>query len=374
MTRVAAYDGKSARKYHATLQRKTGCLVLSFDNSVHSYDVMRITTSEPVTDAPRWIYFNDGWACELPDSDFKALIPDPQTDLRTRLLRFLHDNRFFLIPVLALNLALIWLLVQFEIPHLVNSATRHLSLLYAESSDRRTLQSLDGRQFAKSRLLEAEQRRLQAVFQQWLKKSQRKNRDKTDRFRYRLVFRDAPGLGANALGLPSGTIIITDQLVKLSRSDRQLMAVIAHEVGHIRHRHIIRSRFSASASTLIYGHLLRDTSVLSTIALSTPDRLLNQRYSESEELEADAFAIRFLKANRTHARELLFALHTLHRYTRGRNAVFYHQRYKQPAAKGIKVNYFNTHPHLQQRLEQIRRLSRKKRRRGRRHRRRYRLY
>ena len=373
MIQVAAYDGKTARKHHATLSRKTGCLVLNFDHSMHSYDVMRITTSDYIENAPRWIYFNDGWACELSGSDFNTLVPDPEKNLRAQLLQFWHENKLFLVPVLVLNAVMIWLILQFSIPHLVDNAIQYLSSINTESYDRHTLQSLDRRQLSKSKILMAEQHRLQALFQRLLKKNRRKHKDKADKFHYRLVFRDSPALGANALGLPSGTIIVTDQLVKLSRSDKQLMAIVAHEVGHVRHRHILKSRLSASASTLIYGHLLHDSRVLSRIALTAPGKLLTQQYSKAEELEADAFAIKFLKANKIQPRELQFALHTLHRHSRGQRAVFYHPRYNQPESRQIKVNYFNTHPHLQRRLELIRRAASRKRR-HRRNRRKYRLY
>ena len=55
--------------------------------------------------------------------------------------------------------------------------------------------------------------------------------------RYRLELRSGEALGANALALPSGIVIMTDDLVALAKSDDEIGAVMAHELGHVRGRH-----------------------------------------------------------------------------------------------------------------------------------------
>src|SRR5262249_13302775 len=49
---------------------------------------------------------------------------------------------------------------------------------------------------------------------------------------YRLELRAGGRFGANALALPSGIIILTDQLANLAQNDQELLAVLAHEIGH----------------------------------------------------------------------------------------------------------------------------------------------
>ena len=49
---------------------------------------------------------------------------------------------------------------------------------------------------------------------------------------YRLEFRYSEGMGANAVALPSGLIIVTDQLVTASHQDDEIIAIMAHEIGH----------------------------------------------------------------------------------------------------------------------------------------------
>jgi Zn-dependent protease with chaperone function len=55
-----------------------------------------------------------------------------------------------------------------------------------------------------------------------------------------LLFRDGGSVGANAFALPGGTVIATDQFIQLSENDDEIIAVLAHEIGHVRHQHSLR--------------------------------------------------------------------------------------------------------------------------------------
>src|SRR6187431_3049451 len=57
----------------------------------------------------------------------------------------------------------------------------------------------------------------------------------------RLVFRKSDALRANAMALPSGVVIVTDDLVGLAKDADDVVAVLAHEVGHLEGRHGVRA-------------------------------------------------------------------------------------------------------------------------------------
>jgi Zn-dependent protease with chaperone function len=67
----------------------------------------------------------------------------------------------------------------------------------------------------------------------------------------RLRFRASPKIGANALALPSGTVVMTDELVLLARHDEEVVAVLAHELGHVHGRHALRSVLQQSATVML---------------------------------------------------------------------------------------------------------------------------
>jgi Zn-dependent protease with chaperone function len=112
--------------------------------------------------------------------------------------------------------------------------------------------------------------------------------------RYRLVYRGSPELGANALALPSGTIVVTDALVQLARDDREILGVLAHEAGHVEARHGMRQVLQASALVLVVGLAVGD---FTSLAAAAPTVLLQAKYSRDFEREADTYAADMLRAN-----------------------------------------------------------------------------
>jgi Zn-dependent protease with chaperone function len=56
---------------------------------------------------------------------------------------------------------------------------------------------------------------------------------------WRLAFRKSR-YGPNAFALPSGDIVLTDEMVRLLDDEDAVMGVLAHELGHLHQHHITR--------------------------------------------------------------------------------------------------------------------------------------
>lgn len=106
----------------------------------------------------------------------------------------------------------------------------------------------------------------------------------------KLIFRHSEQLGANALALPNGTLIMLDDLVRLAKNDDELAAVIAHELGHIHHRHSIRQYVRATGLTMVTYFIIGDTAGYfdELVAIGTGATQLS--YGRDFELEADRFS------------------------------------------------------------------------------------
>ena len=115
---------------------------------------------------------------------------------------------------------------------------------------------------------------------------------------YRLAFRDAAGVGPNALAVPGGKVVVTDQLVALLVDDREFDAVVAHEMGHQQHRHALRQTLRSSFVLVIAALFTGDVSSASTIVIAVPTFLLQSHYSRGFEEEADNFAFGVLAGHR----------------------------------------------------------------------------
>jgi Zn-dependent protease with chaperone function len=110
-----------------------------------------------------------------------------------------------------------------------------------------------------------------------------------------MEFRAGGQIGANALALPGGILVFTDEIVALAQHDDELVAVAAHELGHVRHRHVLR-QILASTGVLVVGQVvLGDVSGILDLAGGLPAILLQSGYSRDMESEADAHALAMLE-------------------------------------------------------------------------------
>jgi Zn-dependent protease with chaperone function len=112
---------------------------------------------------------------------------------------------------------------------------------------------------------------------------------------YRLVFDGSHS--ANAFAFPGGTVIVTDGLLEKCSVD-EVAAILAHEIGHIEHRHGLRQSFRSSALALLLGALASEMGSVSLSTSGLPRLIANTRYSRELEEEADAFAIALLLAHK----------------------------------------------------------------------------
>jgi Zn-dependent protease with chaperone function len=115
---------------------------------------------------------------------------------------------------------------------------------------------------------------------------------------YSLQFRAAGRLklGPNAFALPGGRLVLTDELAELLADAPDVTTgVLAHELGHIRHRHGMRMVVQASVLAVLTGWLIGD---FSSVLAAVPAVLGQQSYARDFEREADDEAIAVLRANR----------------------------------------------------------------------------
>jgi Zn-dependent protease with chaperone function len=113
---------------------------------------------------------------------------------------------------------------------------------------------------------------------------------------YQLHFRASRALGANAFALPGGNVVVTDQLVQLARHDREVLAVIAHELGHVERRHSLRLALQSIGAGVLLVAITGDIGSFSDLAAGLPSLLLQSGYSRDMEREADAYALVWLGA------------------------------------------------------------------------------
>ena len=219
----------------------------------------------------------------------------------------------------------------FVVPLIVSTAARHVPQELVAIIDAETLVSLDRSVFGPTTVEPPRQARLAARF------SGLRGVDEAPPASYRILFRASEQLGANAMALPGGTIVVTDGLMALSGDDDDLVAVLAHEAGHVDGRHGLRQLFQQSTIALLATWLIGDVSML---AAAAPAALLQARYSRELEREADRHAAAVLDANGIPRAHFVRILERLQASTGGE-------------AAGGMLDYLSSHPVTSERIAAI---------------------
>ena len=160
-----------------------------------------------------------------------------------------------------------------------------------------------------------------------------------DAGKYTLEFRKLPGNLPNAFAIPGGPIVVSDGLIDALPDDDAFLAVVAHEIGHQAHRHVLRHVLQGSAVIVAATLLTGDVSSATGVVLAVPTFLLSSRYSRDFEREADAYAFAALRERNITPEWFANALRSLEA--------------NSPVSMdpGSASTYISTHPTSQERID-----------------------
>jgi Zn-dependent protease with chaperone function len=112
-----------------------------------------------------------------------------------------------------------------------------------------------------------------------------------------IQFRQSDTMGANAFALPNGTIVITDELVKLIGDNHDLLtAILLHEIGHVEHKHSMRLISEALATSIAVNYFFADLGGLVEFFAGVSNTVVQNQFSRKLEWEADNYALSKLVA------------------------------------------------------------------------------
>jgi Zn-dependent protease with chaperone function len=329
------YDGQSARQQTVILNIARGLLEVHGDGLIRAVPLSNMRISEKLGRSPRLLHFADGGHCEISNhADFEALLAEAGVRPQSLLSRLENSWRYALMATL---LAISFVIASFYwgLPWVANMAAARIPASVARSIDAYVLNAIDDGLMQPSRLKTARQQALTKKF------ASLKNEDGI--LPHQLEFRSSKDLGANAFALPGGTIVVTDQLVSLAGNDEEILAVLAHELGHVGERHPLRQLLQSSVVGLAMTWYLGD---ISSLLAAAPTLLLETSYSRNFERRADRYAASMLRLNGispARLADILEKLETSHAGTK--------------VSKGQTsriAEFFSTHPDTEERIRALR--------------------
>ena len=284
-------SGRSAARPAKLHRTGTGEVAISPEDGGPSFseaDIVEI--SSRLGTIPRRLTLIGGGVFETRDNDAVDALLAGRLDRASALLNRAEGFRPHLIGVAAAVLLTLWLAITYGLPAAANVAARVTPPAVVSLIDRGVLQSVEFAVLEPSALPQGRQDAIRAAFDELAEESSLAAAD------YRLLFRNSEAVGPNAFALPGGTIVLTDALVRLARSDAEILGVLAHEIAHVEERHGLRQLYRALGLSVMISLIGADSGEIVDEVVGQAGLLLSLSYSRRFEAAADRRAIELMRA------------------------------------------------------------------------------
>ncbi len=243
------------------------------------FDVTRI--SDRLAGVTRKVTFADSSVFETGDDDAVDAAFAKARSFSSRLAR-LERSLAFAAVTAVVTLALIVGVFRYGLPVAAHGAAYVTPVNVTQAMDTALMQTLNNAVLGEmSRLDITRASSLHAMFDELHEAS-----GFTD-IPLRLVIRDGGRIGPNALALPGGTIVLTDQLVRRARGDDEIAGVLAHEIAHVELRHSLRQLYRVLGVGFMIAVVGGDTGQIFEDVVGMGVVAGSLSYSRAFEIEAD---------------------------------------------------------------------------------------
>ncbi|MCV2885188.1 M48 family metallopeptidase [Aestuariibacter sp. AA17] len=246
----------------------------------------------------------------------------------------LERNPIAIFSSLLLVPLMLFIVFKFIVPMIGQAVALATPHAFAEYASKHTLNVLDYGVLAPSTLPNSIQTELGRHLHTQLQRVE--NPDVT----YQVLFRQGNALGPNAFALPDGTIIFTDELIKLVDQETRLLdAILLHELGHVAHQHSLRYMAEVLSTTLLLEYILGDMGGVIELFFGVSHTVIQNQYSQALETEADNFALSNLHKIGLDSNDFADAFEALASISKD---------------EGELENLLSTHPRLKERIANAR--------------------
>lgn len=282
------FDGETLAGRPVTLTVSAGRLQCPDTPATLDTSIAEVRISDRLALVPRYLYLPDGRTIETADNDaVDALLASQQRGRLVALIHALEIHHQVAAAATLLLLATVFLTIWWGLPVLARRTAMAAPANIERQAERAALSTIN-QILPQSQLSRAERNRVIAQVERLRKAAGLEQSPE-------LVFRSMGGQAPNAFALPGNIIVVSDELVRLTKIDEEIAAVLAHEIGHARHRHGLQGVLRNSAALIVVSTVTGDLSTLTTFAGTLPFLLLQRGYSREFEIEADNYALELMR-------------------------------------------------------------------------------
>ena len=241
----------------------------------------------PMRGLPLYVYLPDDARLEFPDASAAHAALRDHGRGALGPVAWLEERWPAVVGALIVGVLLTWGALVYGIPAAARPIAFMLPPAWETALGAYAFETLDEELLEPSTLSEGRQDELRTVFERLRPAGVE---------RLEVHFRSSDGIGANAFALPGGTVVVTDALVELTKDDRELAAVMAHEFGHVAEKHAMRLLIQNTGVALVVAVAFGDVASLTSFGAALPTLLLQSGFSRALEREADSWALDRLEA------------------------------------------------------------------------------
>lgn len=281
---VEYWDGQHSHFQKARLTREADVVAVTLaSGEVERFFTRDIRVDPPLAKLPREVALPRGARLRCRDTEgFASLFP--QTAWHG--IHFFESRTRTAVLALAAVAAILAATWKWGIPLAADVAAQNTPHEVSRLLESRTLETLD-QFFTKPTALSLyEKNRVEGLFR-------RLGPHLHSPHSMTLIYRNGGALGANAMALPAGTILVTDAMARKA-DDIALLGVLAHEAGHVESNHPIKALWQRVGLSLLWAGLVGDATQLGDISSGLVMTLTENGYSRNMEHEADVRALELL--------------------------------------------------------------------------------
>ena len=331
--------------------------------------VDEIDVSSRIGNTARFVAISNDGKFETTDNDGVDKLQLTNKNSKFGFSLYQLESRWrYALGALLLFSVISWAFVVYGIPAIANVTSRVLPQQVFDIASEQTMSALDKVYFDDSQLSQQRQQQVLDHFKPLINLYPALGLD--------VQFRNGGALGANAFALPNGLIVFTDEMVQLAQDDDELLAIMAHEIGHVVHRHGMRSMIQSSLFAFLLIAISGDAGAAAESLLGVPVLLTELAYSRNFERQADDHAFDYLSNNdlqTAHFANIMSRLELLHLcQEKSADVEFDETKTLQEVilecmeiedrtisipdndSSGSIGNYLSTHPSTQERIERFR--------------------
>lgn len=280
------FDGLSARAVPVWVKVQDGFLRVDAESGAHTFELSTIEVQAKLGSTRRVVDLPGGARLEASDiSELEAVMPS-KAALFWKVLHYFENHLGWVLVALFLTIVSGWGFIQHGVPRLAETVAKATPPSMERKLGEQVLKGFDHKYgyFSSTKTENKRQAQIVAKLSDLCAANECPE--------YDLKFRDGGVIGANAFALPGGIMVVTDDLVKLAKNDTEIVAVLAHELGHVKQRHAFRQSIQSTISGLVLAAVTGD---VSSMASGLPAVLVQMQYSRGHELEADGFALKAMQ-------------------------------------------------------------------------------